>query len=199
MPEQLKRGRPKKDPNAPKSNYYYSAAVKARKQSQKRLRDAKKRADKVTKQAESKRYYAKKLEEKITKVEKGLNSNETTLIDKTDLQDLPVAVEQLVDGREVIFKPNQGPQEEFLSSSERDVLYGGSAGGGKSFALLADPLRYCTNSNHRGLLLRRTLDELTELIDKSRQLYPKRSPVQSSGSQNQHGTSLREQPFGLRT
>jgi hypothetical protein len=40
MTEQRKRGRPKKDPNAPKSNYYYSFAVKARKQSQKRLRDA---------------------------------------------------------------------------------------------------------------------------------------------------------------
>ena len=176
MTEQPKLGRPKKDPNAPKATYYYSAAVKARKQSQKRLRDAKKRADKVTKQAESKRRYARELEQKITKVEKGLSSNETTLIDKADLESLPSAVEQLVDGREIIFQPNEGPQEEFLSSSERDVLYGGSAGGGKSFALLADPLRYCHNGNHRGLLLRRTLDELTELIDKSRQLYPKAFP-----------------------
>ena len=49
-------------------------------------------------------------------------------------------------------------------------------GGGKSFALLADPLRFCHNPNHRGLLLRRTLDELTELIDKSRQLYTKAFP-----------------------
>ena len=56
------------------------------------------------------------------------------------------------------------------------MLYGGAAGGGKSFALLIDPLRYCHNANHRGLLLRRTLDELTELIDKSRQLYTKAFP-----------------------
>ena len=154
----------------------YSFAVKV-KQSQKRLRDAKKRAAKATKQAEDKRYYAKKLEEKITKVDEAISDNpETTLIDKENLQGLPNAVEQLVDGREIIFQPNEGPQEEFLSSSERDVLYGGSAGGGKSFALLADPLRYCHNGNHRGLLLRRTLDELTELIDKSRQLYPKAFP-----------------------
>ena len=130
MTEQRKRGLPKKDPNAPKQTYYYSAAVKARKQSQKRLRDAEKRAEKITKQAEGKRRYARKLKETITKVEKGLTSNETTLIDKADLETLPSAVEQLVDGREIIFKPNEGPQEEFLSSSERDVLYGGSAGGG---------------------------------------------------------------------
>ena len=30
---------------------------------------------------------------------------------------------------EVIFKPNAGPQTSFLAASEREVLYGGSAGG----------------------------------------------------------------------
>ena len=42
-------------------------------------------------------------------------------------------------GRKVIIKPNEGPQTDFLASSEREVLYGGSAGGGKSYAMLADP------------------------------------------------------------
>ena len=170
------RGRPKKDPEAPKQRYFLSAAEKARRQSQKRLRDAKKRADKLTKVAESKRRYARKLEEKVGKVEKALKGDTTTVIDTGELSTLPPPVQELVGNREVVFQPNEGPQEEFLSSSERDVLYGGAAGGGKSFALLADPLRYCTNPNHRGLLLRRTLDELTELIDKSRQLYPKAFP-----------------------
>ena len=31
----------------------------------------------------------------------------------------------------VAFKPNEGPQTEFLAAGEREVLYGGSAGGGK--------------------------------------------------------------------
>ena len=170
------RGRPKKDPNAPKQRYFLSFAEKARRQSQKRLRDAKKRADKLTKVAESKRRYARKLEEKVGKVEKALKGDTSTVIDTGELATLPPPVQELVGNREVVFQPNEGPQEEFLSASERDVLYGGAAGGGKSFALLADPLRYCTNPNHRGLLLRRTLDELTELIDKSRQLYPKAFP-----------------------
>ena len=170
------RGRPKKDPNAPKQRYFLSFAEKARRQSQKRLRDAKKRADKLTKVAESKRRYARKLEEKVGKVEKALKGDATTVIDTGELASLPPPVQEIVGNREVVFQPNEGPQEEFLSASERDVLYGGAAGGGKSFALLADPLRYCTNPNHRGLLLRRTLDELTELIDKSRQLYPKAFP-----------------------
>jgi len=75
--------------------------------------------------------------------------------------------------QEVVFAPNEGPQTEFLAASEREVLYGGAAGGGKSFGLLADPMRYFSNPNFNGLILRRTNDELRELIWKSQELYPK--------------------------
>ena len=169
-------GRPKKDPNAPKASYNLSTRERARRAAQKKLRAAKKRAEKSTKAAEDKRRYARNMAKSMGKVEKALNGSETTVIDQGDLTDLPPAVTDLIEDTEVVFKPNSGPQEEFLSASERDVLYGGAAGGGKSFALLADPLRFCHNPNHRGLLLRRTLDELTELIDKSRQLYTKAFP-----------------------
>ena len=76
----------------------------------------------------------------------------------------------------ILFKPNEGPQTEFLAASEREVLYGGSAGGGKSFAMLADPLRFMTHSAFSGLLLRHTTEELRELIFKSQELYPKVYP-----------------------
>ncbi len=75
--------------------------------------------------------------------------------------------------QEVVFAPNEGPQTEFLAASEREVLYGGAAGGGKSFGLLADPMRYFSNPNFNGLILRRTNDELRELIWKSQELYPR--------------------------
>jgi hypothetical protein len=73
----------------------------------------------------------------------------------------------------VLFKPNPGPQTDFLAASEREVLYGGSAGGGKSYAMLADPLRYMGHPAFSGLLLRHTTEELRELIFKSQELYPK--------------------------
>jgi hypothetical protein len=69
--------------------------------------------------------------------------------------------------------PNDGPQTDFLAAPEKDVLYGGAAGGGKSFAMVIDPLRYCHIGAHRALILRRSMPELRELIDKSRELYPK--------------------------
>ena len=56
------------------------------------------------------------------------------------------------------------------------MLYGGAAGGGKSYAMLVDPLRYAHREAHRALIIRRSMPELRELIDKARELYPKAFP-----------------------
>ena len=85
----------------------------------------------------------------------------------------PIEVEK---AQEIIFQPNPGPQTDFLSASEQEVLYGGAAGGGKSFAMLADPVRYFNNSLSSMLLVRRSTEELRELISVSKQLYPKAIP-----------------------
>lgn len=77
---------------------------------------------------------------------------------------------------EVIFKPNPGPQTEFLAATEKEVLYGGARGGGKSYAMLVDPLRYCDKQRHRFLLVRRTMPELRDLIYLSKHLYTKAFP-----------------------
>ena len=82
-------------------------------------------------------------------------------------------VDAVEDTHVVIFKPNEGPQTEFLAAGDREVLYGGAAGGGKSYAMLADPLRYFGHPDFSGLLLRHTTEELRELIYKSQELYPK--------------------------
>ncbi len=88
----------------------------------------------------------------------------------------PVSIVEAIPVEEqhnVIFKPNEGPQTDFLAAGEREVLYGGSAGGGKSYAMLADPLRYMGHPAFSGLLLRHTTEELRELIFKSQEMYPK--------------------------
>ena len=92
---------------------------------------------------------------------------------KVEIQEVSHETDSVEDHANVLFKPNDGPQTEFLASSEREVLYGGSAGGGKSYAMLADPLRYMGHPQFSGLLLRHTTEELRELIFKSQELYPK--------------------------
>ena len=95
---------------------------------------------------------------------------------KVSPQVKPEPIEVEVAQQKVIFEPNPGPQTEFLSSNDREVLYGGSAGGGKSYAMLADPVRYLNNPHFRGLLVRRTTEELRELISVSKTLYPQAIP-----------------------
>ena len=128
----------------------------------------------------------KKLEEKLNNARKSFKKQKETIqkLDKTvegpvttdEIDNLPKAVREDLQDRKVLFHPNEGPQTEFLAAGEKDVLYGGAAGGGKSFAMIVDPLRYCHKKAHRALILRRSMPELREMIDKSRELYPQAFP-----------------------
>jgi hypothetical protein len=68
--------------------------------------------------------------------------------------------------------PHPGPQQEFCSRWEYEALYGGSAGGGKTDALIMEALRDVGQSSYRGLILRRTFPQLQEILDRTRQHYP---------------------------
>ena len=173
MSETKKKGRPKLKAGE-KGRYNLSAKEKARRATMAQIRYRDKKIKKHTNQVKRQKQLKKEKIEKFKTLDKGLQGK--AAIPEDVLADAPAAVKELVAEREVAFNPNKGPQTEFLAAPERDVLYGGAAGGGKSYALLADALRYAHNPNHRGLLLRRTLGELTELIDKSRQLYMKAFP-----------------------
>ena len=153
-----KKGRPKKDPNAPKATYNLSRAERARRALQARVRKAEKAKEKHQQKAQDKASYARKLKKSAKKVETAINGTGSRVVDMDDVSNLPATVKEIIDDTPVIFKPNDGPQEDFLSAPEQDVLYGGAAGGGISFALLTDPLRSCHNATPRGLLHRRTLD-----------------------------------------
>ncbi len=70
----------------------------------------------------------------------------------------------------IIWKP-QARQALFMSRPEEEALYGGAAGGGKSDCALAEALRQVHIPHYRAIILRKTVPQLSELIDRSRELY----------------------------
>src|SRR3954467_10979635 len=71
--------------------------------------------------------------------------------------------------------PQPGPQTAFLASPADIAIYGGSAGGGKTWALLMEPLRHVVNPQFGAVFFRRTLVQVRNeggLWDESEKLYP---------------------------
>ena len=70
----------------------------------------------------------------------------------------------------VIWTP-QPRQAALMARFEDEALYGGAAGGGKSDCALAEALRQVEIPHYRGLILRKTFPQLTELMDRSTEIY----------------------------
>lgn len=81
----------------------------------------------------------------------------------------------LNDSNQVVFKPQPGPQFAFLNTPADICIYGGGAGGGKSYGLLLEPLRHLENSHFSAVIFRRTLKEIKKpggLWDQSCNIFP---------------------------
>ncbi len=63
-----------------------------------------------------------------------------------------------------------------MSRAEDEALYGGAAGGGKSDAIIMESTRQIDIPHYKGLVLRKTYPQLSELIEKSLNYYPKAFP-----------------------
>ena len=130
--------------------------------------------DKI-KKAQQLIHKAKDKKESVLKTDSALKGTATAVMTDREVEKLPPNVQNHIE-ENVVFRPNKGPQTEFLASSEREVFYGGARGGGKSYAMLVDPLRYCDKSHHRALLLRRSMPELRDMINHSQRLYGRAFP-----------------------
>ena len=86
--------------------------------------------------------------------------------------------------RKILYPIHDGPQTEFMLSEAEELLYGGAAGGGKSYALRAWGVTYCmVYPGARVVLFRRTYPELEDTHLKSIQVeIPTSVANYSSGS-----------------
>lgn len=74
-----------------------------------------------------------------------------------------------------VIRPQPGRQEQFLSSPADIVIYGGSAGGGKTWGLMLEPVRNIDNGEFGATIFRRTYPEITNqggMWDESEKIYP---------------------------
>lgn len=73
-----------------------------------------------------------------------------------------------------VLRPQAGPQEMFLASPADVVLFGGAAGGGKTFGLLLEPLRHIHNPGFGAVCFRRETKQVVAeggLWDTAMELY----------------------------
>ena len=171
-----KDGTPKKKGGRPKGSksrgYNYHSETKTKLAARKAIRAKEKKVEQTRTKLNA---YRESLNNSKTTLNKLDNQDSSKIITEDNIEKLPTQLKKEVK-ENILFEPNKGPQTEFLAAPEKDVLYGGAAGGGKSYAMLVDPLRFCHRSAHRALILRRSMPELRELIDKSRELYPRAFP-----------------------
>ena len=72
-------------------------------------------------------------------------------------------------------RPQKGPQEKFLETKADIAIYGGAAGGGKSWGILFEPLRHQLNGKFGCVIFRRTSVQVRNeggLWDESNNIYP---------------------------
>ena len=72
-----------------------------------------------------------------------------------------------------IVKPQPGPQAAFIQCTADVVCYGGARGGGKSWALALDFWLHAERHGEdaRGLILRKTREDLKDFIDTAGHMY----------------------------
>ena len=76
---------------------------------------------------------------------------------------------------QINFAPQLGPQYDFLTTLADICIFGGSAGGGKTFGLLLDPVRHFQNPAFGGVIFRKTRTDIRKegaIWDESEKMYP---------------------------
>lgn len=132
----------------------------------------------------------KKLEKAVEKIETKIRDEEflerqalhylkkqSKIIETDVLESAPEVIVAEIKKQPVAFEPNSDKQNWFVEASEDHVLFGGGRAGGKTEAFIADPMRYVDFPKFRALVLRRTMPDLRDLIQRAKIMYQKAYPT----------------------
>jgi hypothetical protein len=74
---------------------------------------------------------------------------------------------------EVIWKPQPGPQTDFLECPTAEIFFGGARGGGKTDSVLGKWLQHCDRwgARAKGIIVRRRLKQLEDMIARAKVLF----------------------------
>jgi len=81
----------------------------------------------------------------------------------------------LMDGKEVLWTPQEGPQTALIQCPVFEVFYGGARGGGKTESSIGDWLEHSSTYGEAaiGIFVRRKFKQLAEVIARTKILFPK--------------------------
>lgn len=88
-----------------------------------------------------------------------------------------------------ILTPQAGPQTMFMASGADIVIYGGAAGGGKTYALLMEPLRHRNVKGFGGVIFRKNFNQITAeggLWDASHKIFEQVEGAEAKKSPSLH-------------
>lgn len=76
---------------------------------------------------------------------------------------------------DLVFKPQPGPQTEYLSTEADICIFGGSAGGGKTYGTILETLRHVNTPGFRAVIIRRKREDIKQqggIWDDTEGIYP---------------------------
>jgi hypothetical protein len=87
----------------------------------------------------------------------------------------PAQAQMIQRPQEIIWAPQEGPQTALLQCPVFEVFYGGARGGGKTDGMVGDWIQHSSlyGENAVGIFVRRNRTQLSEVIARTKQLFPK--------------------------
>ena len=127
----------------------------------------------------------------------GIDGGTVSLADDTSVDTIDIYQKIYIpnNGRDsyetAYLSPQPGPQTMFMCSSADIIIYGGAAGGGKTYALLMEGLRHKDIAGFNGLVLRKNYTQITSpggLWEASNKIYSRVQGASSKMSPVHHWT-----------